>query len=318
MSAAGRIAAFVAGLALLFAAATVAGGAIDPDVDDGSGGHGMESEERAMNGHETMSAEAGGLPGLATAADGYRLLPAATAADAGPRTRYEFTIVGPDGEAVTDFETEHARRMHLIVVRRDFAGFQHVHPELSADGTWTARIDTTLPGTHRAFADFTTGGESMTLATDLSVPGRFEPEPLPAAATTADAGDGYEVTMSSPDPEPGVGTPIEFTISRDGRPIGAVQPYLGADGHLVVLREGDLAFLHAHPQAEPGGRGPVGFEVDYPSAGSYRMFLQFRHRDEVHTAAFTASVGAKGAKGAIGAIGAIGEAHDGAGSNHAH
>ena len=213
-------------------------------------------------------------------------------ADAGPRTRYEFTIVGPDGEAVTDFETEHARRMHLIVVRRDFAGFQHVHPELSADGTWTARIDTTLPGTYRVFADFTTDGESMTLATDLSVPGRFEPEPLPAAAPTADAGDGYEVTMSSPDPEPGVGTPIEFTISRDGRPIGAVQPYLGADGHLVVLREGDLAFLHAHPQGEPGGDGPVGFEVDYPSAGGYRMFLQFRHRGEVHTAAFTAPVGA--------------------------
>ena len=149
---------------------------------------------------------------------------------------------------MTDFETEHARRMHLIVVRRDFAGFQHVHPELSADGTWTARIDTTLPGTYRAFADFTTDGESMTLATDLSVPGRFEPEPLPAAATTADAGDGYEVTMSSPDPEPGVGTPIEFTISRDGRPIGAVQPYLGADGHLVVLREGDLG-LPARPPA---------------------------------------------------------------------
>ena len=313
MSAATRIVAFVAGLALLFAAATVAGGAIDPDVDDGSGEHGMESEESAMNGHETMSAEAGVLPGLATAADGYRLVPAAVAADAGPRTRYEFTIVGPDGEAVTDFETEHARRMHLIVVRRDFAGFQHVHPELSADGTWTARIDTTLPGTYRAFADFTTDGESMTLATDLSVPGRFEPEPLPAAAPTADAGDGYEVTMSSPDPEPGVGTPIEFTISRDGRPIGAVQPYLGADGHLVVLREGDLAFLHAHPQGEPGGNGPVGFEVDYPSAGSYRMFLQFRHRGEVHTAAFTAPVGARGRKGRIGAIG---DAHDGAGSNH--
>jgi hypothetical protein len=305
MNAAGRIAAFVAGLALLFAAAIVAGGAIDPDVDDGSGEHGMESEESAMNGHETMDVEAGALPGLATADAGYRIVPAAAAVDAGPRTPYEFTIVGPDGEPVTDFETEHARQMHLIVVRRDFAGFQHVHPELSPDGTWTARIDTNLPGTYRVFADFTTAGESMTLATDLSVPGRFQPRPLPAAATTADAGDGYEVTMSSPEPEPGVGTPIEFTISSDGRPIGSVQPYLGADGHLVVLREGDLAFLHAHPLGEPGGSGPIGFEVAYPSAGAYRMFLQFRHRGQVHTAAFTVSVGANGN-------------HEPAGSNHGH
>jgi hypothetical protein len=312
MSAAWRIAAFVAGLALLFAAAIVVGGAVDPAVDDGSDEPGMESEESAMNGHETMSAEAGGPPGLATAADGYRLVPATGTADAGPQTRYEFTIVGPDGAPVTDFDTEHARRMHMIVVRRDFAGFQHVHPELSADGAWTARIDTALPGTYRVFADFTTGGESMTLATDLSVPGRFQPEPLPTPAARADAGDGYEVTMSSPDPEPGVGTPIEFTISRDGRPIGAVQPYLGADGHLVVLREGDLAFLHAHPQGEPGGHGPVGFEVDYPSAGDYRMFLQFRHRGAVHTAAFTVSVGAEST------VGATGDAHDGTGSSHGH
>ena len=269
-----------------------------------------------MNGHETMSAEAEVVPGLATTSAGYRLVPAAVTADPGPRTRYEFTIAGPDGEPVTDFETEHARQMHLIVIRRDLAGFQHVHPELSANGTWTARIDTTLPGTQRVFADFTTGGESMTLATDLSVPGRFEPEPLPPPAKTADAGDGYEVTMSSPEPEPGAGTPTEFTITRNGEPIGAVQPYLGADGHLVVLREGDLAFLHAHPQGEPGGRGPVGFEVDYPSSGDYRMFLQFRHRGEVHTAAFTASVGA-GATGATDATGATGD-HDGKGSDHAH
>ena len=84
MSAATRIVAFVAGLGLLFAAATVAGGAIDPDVDDGSDEHGMESEESAMNGHETMSAEAGVLPGLATAAAGYRLVPAAVGGRCGP------------------------------------------------------------------------------------------------------------------------------------------------------------------------------------------------------------------------------------------
>ena len=77
MSAATRIVAFVAGLALLFAAATVAGGAIDPDVDDGSDEHGMESEESAMNGHETMSGETEVLPGLATATAGYRIVPAA-------------------------------------------------------------------------------------------------------------------------------------------------------------------------------------------------------------------------------------------------
>ena len=265
MSAPVRIAAFAVGLALLFTAATVAGGAVDPDVDDGSGEHGMKSEESAMNGHETMSADTEALPGLATSQAGYRIVPAATAAPAGPRTPYEFTIVGPDGEPLTEYAVEHERRMHLIVVRRDFAGFQHVHPELAADGTWSVAIDTRLPGTYRVFADFTTAdAESMTLGTDLSVPGRADPKPLPMPEPAADAGDGYEVTLASAEPEAGTATRLEFTVSRDGRPIERVQPYLGADGHLVVLREGDLAFLHAHPQGEPGGAGPIGVRRRLP------------------------------------------------------
>ena len=298
MSAPARIAAFGVGLALLFTAATVAGGAVDPDVDDGSGEHGMESEESAMNGHETMSADTEALPGLATSQAGYRIAPAATTAPAGPRTPYEFTIVGPDGEPLTEYAVEHERRMHLIVVRRDFAGFQHVHPELAADGTWSVAIDTRLPGTYRVLADFTTADEeSLTLGTDLSVPGRVDPKPLPMPEPAADAGNGYEVTLAS-------------AVSRDGMPIERVQPYLGADGHLVVLREGDLAFLHAHPQGEPGGAGPVAFDVDYPSAGAYRLFLQFRHDGAVHTAAFTVIVGGEGATSVAG--------QNGTEANHGH
>jgi hypothetical protein len=311
MSAPVRIAAFAVGLALLFTAATVAGGAVDPDVDDGSGEHGMESEESAMNGHETMSADTEALPGLATSQAGYRIAPAATTAPAGPRTPYEFTIVGPDGEPLTEYAVEHERRMHLIVVRRDFAGFQHVHPELAADGTWSVAIDTRLPGTYRVLADFTTADEeSLTLGTDLSVPGRVDPKPLPMPEPAADAGDGYEVTLASAEPEAGTATRLKFTVSRDGRPIERVQPYLGADGHLVVLREGDLAFLHAHPQGEPGGAGPVAFDVDYPSAGAYRLFLQFRHDGAVHTAAFTVIVGGEGATSVAG--------QNGTEANHGH
>ena len=290
MSAPARIAAFVAGLALVFAAAAVAGGAVDPDVEASSGDHGMASEEETMEGHETMAA--GAVRGLAVSENGYRLVPATMTAASGPRTTYEFSIVDPDGEPLTDFDIEHERKMHLIVVRRDFAGFQHVHPELGADGTWRVELDTSLPGTYRVIADFTSGdGEAMTLATDLSVPGAFEPRPLPMPESTVDAGDGYEVRIDSAEPDAGAATRVAFTVSRNGKAVDGVQPYLGADGHLVVLREGDLAFLHAHPQGEPGGSGPIAFDVDYPSAGAYRLFLQFRHRGEVHTAGLTELVG---------------------------
>jgi hypothetical protein len=285
MSALGRIIGFGLVLAAVFAGAALAGAAIDPGVDDSDDGHGEET--MAMAGHEDAGQPATALPGLATAQDGYRLVPERTHFQAGDRAAFGFRIVDGSGATVRDFDVEHERRMHLILVRRDFENFQHLHPRQLDDGSWLAEADLAEGGVYRAFADFATGGESLTLATDVFVGGEFEPAPLPAPANVADAGDGYRVHIDSPQPSGGAATPVRFTVTRDGRPVDSVEPYLGADGHLVVLREHDLAFLHTHPQGEPGGAGPITFEVEYPTPGRYRLFLQFKHGGEVHTAAFT-------------------------------
>jgi len=64
-----------------------------------------------------------------------------------------------------------------------------------------------------------------------------------------------------------------------------VEPYLGASGHLVALREGDLAFLHVHPEADR-----LAFDAQFPSPGRYRLFLQIKTGGVVRTAAFTHEV----------------------------
>jgi hypothetical protein len=79
-------------------------------------------------------------------------------------------------------------------------------------------------------------------------------------------------------------------------PVTDLQPYLGAYGHLVALREGDLAYLHVHPEGAPGdGATPAGprveFAAEVPSAGTYRLFLDFRHAGVVRTAEFTVAAG---------------------------
>ena len=70
-----------------------------------------------------------------------------------------------------DFEVEHEKRMHLIVVRRDGRGFQHVHPTLDRDGTWSVPLTLPEAGAYRVFADFEHDGEASTLAADLTVDG---------------------------------------------------------------------------------------------------------------------------------------------------
>jgi hypothetical protein len=293
MSAPVRIAGFAAILALVFAAAAVAGNAIDPETEGAdphatgaeasSGGH----ESGSSGGHEAGSsgADAPAVRGLAVADAGLQLVVSGPELRRGRHERLEFTIVDPSGAPVRDFDVAHEKRMHLIVVRRDLTGFQHLHPTQAPDGSWSTPVTLPDAGSYRVFADFTRDGEAHTLASDLRVDGPAELAPLPEPATAAVSDGGYDVRLAAGAARAGEEARLRFTITRDGAPV-RTEPYLGAGGHLVVLREGDLAFLHVHPSGDA-----VEFAATFPSPGRYRLFLQFKHEGRVHTAAFTQAVG---------------------------
>jgi hypothetical protein len=274
MNAAARVAGFAAGLAVVLGVAWAAGAAVGPVVD-----------EPEPMGHDMTEAAGHGetgehLPGgLAVAQDGYRLALADDVLSPGSR-RLAFTILGADGHPVTAYDVEHEKRLHLIVVRRDFTGFQHVHPVLDeTTGEWSTDVRLT-PGPWRVLADFVpAGGPDLTLGSDLLVPGEVAPPPaLPVQRT--DTVDGYTVTVDG-DLVAGEHSMLTMTVARDGAPVTDLQPYLGAAGHLVALREGDLAYLHVHP-SEDG----LEFGAEVPSPGRYHLYLDFKHAGAVHTAQF--------------------------------
>ena len=291
-----KLAGFALGLVAVFGAAVGLGsavGPVGPAVADAADGHDMGAEAAGDHDDGGHVSSATDLPAGLTISDrGYTLDLAEPVLPAGSATPVEFRVLGPDGEAVTDYDVDHDVDLHLIAVRRDLSGFQHVHPELGADGVW--RVPVALdPGTWRLFADFTPTalGENLTLGADLSVPGEYSPAPLPAESVTAEV-DGFTVVLTG-SLEPGQESELTLSISRDGRPVTDLEPYLGASGHLVVLRDGDLAYLHAHPVDEAAGEsGPhVRFATTVPSAGAYRLFLDFQHGGVVRTAAFTVAAG---------------------------
>jgi hypothetical protein len=265
MSAPLKIAGFAAVLCLVFAGAALAGRLVDPGVKtDEAGGHGGMAS----------GASADVVRGLSVAEDGLRLTVADPELQRGRRETLRFAIVDGSGAPVRDFDVAHERRMHLIIVRRDLSGFQHLHPTQAADGTWSVPVRLPEAGSYRVFADFTRHGKAHTLATDLRVDGPADLAPLPAPATTART-DGYEVRLQQR------GNELGFEVTRDGEPV-RTEPYLGAGGHMVALREGDLAFLHVHAED-----GELAFETSFPTPDRYRLFLQFKHAGSVHTAAFT-------------------------------
>jgi hypothetical protein len=226
--------------------------------------------------------------GLASSAGGFRFVAERTTIPAGKRTTFRFRIVGADGRARQDFDLDGGVRLHLIVARRDFVGYQHLHPTPQADGSWAVALELPAAGAYRAFADFDAAGTKTVLGHDLFVPGRFAPAPLPAVVTDGSA-DGYAVTLAHDELHAGKESELRFVVSRGGKPVPTFESYVGHRGHLVALRDGDLAYSHVHPL--PDGRaGEIVFHVELPSAGSYRLFLQFKRNGAVQTVPFTVEV----------------------------
>ena len=267
-----------------------AGAAAAPHDDTGAAPH-------VHNGDGTVTQVAGSggaaqsVGGLAVTGSGLTLRPESAVFPAGRSQPFRFRVAGAGGAPVTTYAVVHDKPLHLVIVRRDLSGFQHLHPTMAPDGTWSIDLTLAEPGSYRAVADFTAvvGGQQTpaTLGTDLTVAGDYRPAPLPEPATPAAAGE-FTVdlggTLSA-----AASQPVLLTVrDKSGKP-APLEPYLGAFGHLVVFREGDVGYVHVHPEPEPVD-GAVKFWLAAPGPGRYRMFFDFQVAGQVHTAAFTAVV----------------------------
>lgn len=246
-------------------------------------GHGAEHGERghgyAVHGSETPPG------GLAVAADGLRLVPSTIRFEPGALETLTFQVRDDEGNVVTEFEKTHDELSHLIVVRRDLTRFQHLHPEMAADGTWSQQLTFPDPGVYRAFMDILIDGQPTTLGVDLFAPGLVELDPRPDSTREATA-DGYDVTLRPEEIHPREDVVLTFEIQQQGERIAQLDEYLGALGHLVVLREGDLAYLHVHPEETAPDSGSVRFNARFPTAGRYRLFLQAKPDGNLITTSF--------------------------------
>ncbi|UMG91089.1 hypothetical protein [Nocardioides sp. TF02-7] len=282
-----KVAAYGTGLVVVLAAALWVGGVVGPvETDDtahDSSGHDRVRLQPADSGHDHGSGD--DKHGASRASSVHTLALDSGVVDAG-RAQLGFRVLDGSGEPVTSYDVQHEKELHLIAVRRDLAAFRHVHPRLDpATGRWSVPVDLE-PGSWRLYADFVPAGGDPALAeAELQVAGDYRPEPLGGDTDTARVDD-YEVHLER-DPETSMAT---FHVTRGGVEVEALEPYLGAYGHLVAIGADDLDYVHVHP--EEGEPGPeVAFHVELPDAGRYRLFLDFRHDGVVRTADFTVTVG---------------------------
>ncbi|MFC1415891.1 hypothetical protein [Streptacidiphilus cavernicola] len=234
--------------------------------------------------------------GLAATSNGYTLTSTTTTLPAGKASGYRFTITGPDGKPVTGFTVDQTKKLHFYAIRSDLTGFQHVHPTMASDGTWTAPLAALTAGTWRLFATFTpdTGagkGTNYVLSRTVTVPGMPMDTALPAASTSTTV-DGYTVTLTG-DLMAGMAHPLTVTVTRGGKPVTDLQPYLDTYAHLTAFHAEDSAFAHLHPTTavtSDHGGPTLAFHAELAKPGSWRLFLQFQTAGQLHTTAITVHV----------------------------
>ncbi|WBC11632.1 hypothetical protein [Micromonospora sp. WMMA1947] len=268
-----------------------AGGGATGGADGGAHAHSPGTGAHTHDGATVTQGGGDGATGLSITSAGYTLVPS-TELVADRAGELRFQIRDDQRRAVTRFAVVHDKPMHVIMVRRDLSGYRHLHPTMAADGTWSVPIASPEAGPWRMYADFTAVADdgrqvAVVLGADLTASGAYRPRPLPADATSATV-DGFTVAYAGT-PEVGKSVPLRFRVTGADGAAASLEPYLGAYGHLVALREGDLGYLHVHPEPVRDG-DDVTFWLSAPGPGSYRMFLDFQVGGVVRTAEFTLTV----------------------------
>ncbi|MGZ9828904.1 heavy-metal-associated domain-containing protein [Tsukamurella ocularis] len=296
MNPAAKLAVYGAGLVVAFGGAYGIAGAVVPDAAV------AEWNAQADQGHGEHAAPAATAPaaatlkGVALSAEGLTFAPVSAPRAVGEAGILSFRIEDAAGAPVTAYTTTHEKDLHLIVVRADGTQFRHVHPVLDrATGTWSVPWSWAEAGTYRLYADFAPAtGSAVTLTRTVEVAGGYAPaDPAPSRIAQV---DGFTVALEG-DLVAGASSPVTLRVTRGDAPVTALQPYLGAFGHLVALRQGDLAFLHVHPEGaepKPGATGgpAIAFQAQAPTAGRYLLYLDFQVDGVVRTASFVVDAAA--------------------------
>jgi len=213
--------------------------------------------------------------------------------------RVRFVVRDPRSKAtVRRFELVHERVFHLFVISQDLEYFAHIHPTLRRDGSLDVDVELPRPGVYQLIADFLPAGGAPQLVQKSIVTagytGGLVATPHPAADLADKIVGGTRVKLTLPEPLAGREQLVTFDLEdvASGAAVTDLQPYLGAAGHLL-LASADLAIAaHSHPVAELAAQGgpTVVFQMLFPRAGDYKMWVQFQRSGEVLTAAFTVPV----------------------------
>lgn len=205
------------------------------------------------------------------------------------RLEMTFKIRNPKtGAPVTQYETIHEKLFHMFVVSQNLEYFLHDHPVLQPNGSFRYAARLPQPGMYRVLADYyPTGGTPQLTERTVFVPGgSLQPATLsPDLRAKHTENLDVELVMEPAQPLAGFKTMMFFRV----KPVDGLEQYLGAWGHMLVASDDLIDLIHTHPFLADGGP-QIQFNVIFPRARTYRVWVQFQRKGVVNTAVFTVPV----------------------------
>ena len=215
---------------------------------------------------------------------------------AGADTRLDFLVQDPKTfKPVQDFELVHERLYHLFVVSQDLKTFVHTHPQKQPDASFRLDFKFPKPGLYRVLSDFyPKGATPQLIPSSVMVPGpgfklavpTLDPDVAPQHAENLDV----DLQLEPPQPIVGEKTLMFFHL----RPNDGIEPYIGAMGHMLAASADLIDMIHTHPflVTDPNNADykQIQFNMIFPRAGVYRVWIQFQRKGVVNTVAFNVPV----------------------------
>lgn len=196
---------------------------------------------------------------------------------------------------VRSFEVVHEKLYHLFVVSQDLKFFLHTHPEKQGEEDFHLRMRFPKPGMYRILSDFYPSGATPQLvASTVMVPGPgFHLEPAGIREDLAPQnGENMRVELSLVPERPAAGQKVTMLFRLT--PNRNIEPYLGTMAHMLAASSDLIDLIHNHPflATDPPGKDYklLQFNMSFPRAGIYRVWVQMQRKGVVNTVAFNIPV----------------------------
>ena len=181
------------------------------------------------------------------------------------------------------FQVVHEQKLHVLIADPSLSDYTHVHPEpLGTEGDWRFSFTPRFDRPYRLWLDATPvgGKQGYGMVTINEEAARVPVEKV--LASEARAGDVVATLAFESPPRAGQMARGRIQLRRGGQPLSALEPVMGAYGHLVGIGEDWKAIAHVHPLGAqphaPGDRGgpALEFHLEPRAPGFLKLWLQVR------------------------------------------